>query len=55
MKLRLGTNKQFTKIIQSIDAVNYLGHKVFSQKKLNDYIDSFPISTKSWSNGTYIM
>jgi hypothetical protein len=43
-----------SKMIQSIEVVNYLGQKVF-YKEIKDYLDTYLISTKNWSNGTYVI
>lgn len=43
-----------TQKVVSIEVVNNLGQRMFFNE-LQDYIDSYSISTKKWSNGTYIV
>jgi hypothetical protein len=43
-----------SKKIVSIEVVNFLGQSVFFQD-IQDILNSYSISTKNWSNGTYII
>jgi hypothetical protein len=48
------SNLDISKKIVSIEVVNFLGQSVFFQD-IQDNLNSYTISTKNWSNGTYII